>query len=561
MPKHFTSLDQLVVTSPCHADWDSMKGNDQVRFCEHCSLSVNNLSGMTRYDAMRMVARSQGRLCARFVQSPGARMLAKTPDRLYRIGRRASRIAAGAFTATLSLSAAAAQNASRSQTDAVRPAITTPASLRATDASLSGVITDQNGSVIAGASVTLVNAQTRVAFAHTTTDDGAYLFSRLEPGRYSLNAEAPGFGLEKLEFEVGVDKTVNLVLPIPQIVAEVEIKLTPIVEVQGGISVREPEDPLVRAASRSDLAEVSQLALAGADVNLIDKPTDMSGLAYAAENGNRDMINVLLSAGANPNGANTRGETPLMYLRDNVTPEVVRDLLSAGADVNVRDEVGSTALMNLSAAAGFEVIKQLLDAGGKIDIKDKDGNTLLMRAAQNEDPQFLRYLIKGGLSVNAQNVDGQTPLMMAARSGKAEGLKILLDAGAGLNLQTRDLNIALMLSLGNEDPGLATILLQAGADPNAKEIEGKTALMLAAEHSHPENVKALIDAGAELNAKDDDGWTALMHADQVEVVRVLVNAGADTSIKSKDGETVLGMARRYEQTEVVKFLESRGAPD
>jgi ankyrin repeat protein len=51
-----------------------------------------------------------------------------------------------------------------------------------------------------------------------------------------------------------------------------------------------------------------------------------------------------------------------------------------------------------------------------------------------------------------------------------------------------------------------------------------------------------------------------MFADEVEVVRVLINAGADLSIKNKDGETALGMARRYEQTESVKLLESRGAP-
>ena len=52
-----------------------------------------------------------------------------------------------------------------------------------------------------------------------------------------------------------------------------------------------------------------------------------------------------------------------------------------------------------------------------------------------------------------------------------------------------------------------------------------------------------------------------MHADEVEVVRVLLNAGADLTIKNKDGETALKMARKYEQTEVVKLLESRGAPE
>ncbi len=32
------SLHRLTVTSPCSQDWNSMVGNDRVRFCEHCSL-------------------------------------------------------------------------------------------------------------------------------------------------------------------------------------------------------------------------------------------------------------------------------------------------------------------------------------------------------------------------------------------------------------------------------------------------------------------------------------------------------------------------------------------
>ena len=42
-----------------HTDWDSMSGNDQVRHCEHCNLQVNNLSSMTRQQAMRLIASFQ----------------------------------------------------------------------------------------------------------------------------------------------------------------------------------------------------------------------------------------------------------------------------------------------------------------------------------------------------------------------------------------------------------------------------------------------------------------------------------------------------------------------
>src|SRR5262245_25939266 len=115
MSEPIRSLDRITIPQPCNADWDSMIGNDQVRFCEHCNLHVTSLSAMTRHEAIRFVARSRGRICVRFIERPeGGLLTQKMPEKLYRIGRRVSHIAAGAFTATLSLSTAAAQSQSPS---------------------------------------------------------------------------------------------------------------------------------------------------------------------------------------------------------------------------------------------------------------------------------------------------------------------------------------------------------------------------------------------------------------------------------------------------------------
>ena len=94
MSNQLRSLDRITIPKPCDADWDSMTGNDQVRFCEHCNLHVNDLSGMTRLDAMRLVARSKGRLCVRYVQRLDGGVLTKgVPEKLHGSagGSRASR--------------------------------------------------------------------------------------------------------------------------------------------------------------------------------------------------------------------------------------------------------------------------------------------------------------------------------------------------------------------------------------------------------------------------------------------------------------------------------------
>ncbi|HEY0348340.1 MAG TPA: hypothetical protein VGC60_09290 [Pyrinomonadaceae bacterium] len=113
MPKSVRSFDRITIPAPCDADWDAMIGNDQVRFCEHCNLHVTDLSSMTRPEAMRLVARSRGRLCVRYIQRASGDILTKEiPQQLHRISRRVSRIAAGAFSPTLSLASAAAQTRS-----------------------------------------------------------------------------------------------------------------------------------------------------------------------------------------------------------------------------------------------------------------------------------------------------------------------------------------------------------------------------------------------------------------------------------------------------------------
>jgi len=70
MSRFYSPLENVRIASPCSADWDSMYGDDQKRFCKECKLNVYNLSGMTREDAERLVTNADGRLCVRFYKRP-----------------------------------------------------------------------------------------------------------------------------------------------------------------------------------------------------------------------------------------------------------------------------------------------------------------------------------------------------------------------------------------------------------------------------------------------------------------------------------------------------------
>src|SRR5216117_3498849 len=70
--------------------------------------------------------------------------------------------------------------------------IALPAWPQASTGSVSGTVRDQSGAAIPGASVTLTNTATNTSAKSTTNESGFYRFPGINPGPYSLSADAPG---------------------------------------------------------------------------------------------------------------------------------------------------------------------------------------------------------------------------------------------------------------------------------------------------------------------------------------------------------------------------------
>ena len=426
------SLDRINVSSPCSADWDSMIGNDQVRFCSHCNLSVHNLSEMTRAEAMKLVLDSKGRLCARFSRRPdGAIQTATLPETLHQIKRRASRIATGAFSAALSLSAGVIAHAQstasqslpgvvelRTQKDGAQQESSAPLS-----AQIVGTILDANGAVIPGAAVTLINERSQIQQTAVSNDVGEYSFQVSEAGTYTVKVDVIGFSSSErknLDVQASVEERVDMTLEVSGMTTTMGIvAFSP-----------EPTEPLVVAASKNDLVAVRQLLATGAEVNAMDKETETTALAQAVANGNREMVQALLWVGANANVRNSRGLTALMNLSDQTSAQIVWDLVAAGAKVNLKDEMGNSALIVAAGVGNGDVVQALIDAGAKI---------------------------------NARNNEGQTALMLAAMQGMDNSVKVLIMAGADLNKRDKEGRTALNYAEENENPEIAEVLELHGA--------------------------------------------------------------------------------------------------
>lgn len=66
-------------------------------------------------------------------------------------------------------------------------------------ASIRGVITDQQGAVVPGATVTLLNTDTNQAMTAQSDENGIYIFNALPAAHYKVTAEHPGFKSKVLE--------------------------------------------------------------------------------------------------------------------------------------------------------------------------------------------------------------------------------------------------------------------------------------------------------------------------------------------------------------------------
>jgi len=71
-------LDRVTIARPCPMRWEDLAGDERRRFCEHCQLSVHDLSALPRAEAAALLAegaRSAERLCVTYVRGPARELV------------------------------------------------------------------------------------------------------------------------------------------------------------------------------------------------------------------------------------------------------------------------------------------------------------------------------------------------------------------------------------------------------------------------------------------------------------------------------------------------------
>jgi len=130
--------------------------------------------------------------------------------------------------------------------------------------------------------------------------------------------------------------------------------------------------------------------------------------------------------------------TPLQYAVYNCNIDVVDYLLSKGADVNARENSGAGVLHYPNQETDFEVERLLISYGADLNAKNNFGATPLHRACSRKDVDFIQFLLSNGASIDERDVFGNTALQGAARWGNIDIVKLLVSEGASLS--TKDEN-------------------------------------------------------------------------------------------------------------------------
>ncbi len=159
-----------------------------------------------------------------------------------------------------------------------------------------------------------------------------------------------------------------------------------------------------------------------------DRPT--IGLYLAVQRGDIDQIERHIHWGANINGPNIDGQTPLHVAAAKGRLVVVKLLLKHNADIDAKDSNGRTPLYGAIMAGRTQVAQYLVERGAAIE-----SNMMLMEMVDKgvTDRDVVEFLLANGADIDYQDASGMTPLILAITKSDRLLTKRLISHGADVN--------------------------------------------------------------------------------------------------------------------------------
>lgn len=220
-------------------------------------------------------------------------------------------------------------------------------------------------------------------------------------------------------------------------------------------------------------------------------------LHSACQNARQNIVELLISNGADVNARNNYGRSPLhLAWREKGGARISQILIESGADINLEDHYGETPLSVAVAVGNKEMLGVLLEHHVKIPVRGDKGREILHRAASHGLKEIVDVMMDRGSDISTKNNDGGTLLHSAASGGLAELAESLIEHGLDVHELDRYGLSPLHRAASEGHQNVIEVLLARGADLDLRNYEGKTPLHLAADRGQRETASLLLSKGA-----------------------------------------------------------------
>ena len=253
---------------------------------------------------------------------------------------------------------------------------------------------------------------------------------------------------------------------------------------------------------------------------------DMTPILYACEKGHLQVVDYLISKGANVTAKNEDGDYVIHFASmSGLLPIVKYLLIKKNVDKDIEGFWKKTLLHYACEKGQFQIVKYLITKEANIEAKDQSEETPLILACKEGHLQIVEYLLSKNAKIEAKNYNEQNSLHFACKAGHLQIVEYLISKGANIHAKSKGL------------------------------YDGMEPIHYASSYGHLSIVECLILNGADVEAKDKDGRTPLHHAstnNNIDIVKYLISKGANKYAKDKHDKTPFDRANDTEIKNILK---------